>query len=176
MRRQGLLIGVALWICASLAGCGGQDQSAVREVDGKYYDEDGNPTYKVQRDGTVDWSTFSGYQHFTSTCLVCHGPDATGSTFAPALANSLRKLSYAEFVATVTAGRKNNTMPSFRENRNVMCYLDNIYVYLRARARHAVGGGKPEKHEPKPAAATKAEDECFGPSWHRPRVAEDRLG
>ena len=167
-----LFIGVAL-ICAFLFGCGRQEQSAVKEVDGKYYDEDGDPTYKVYWDGTVDWYTFSGYQQFTSTCLVCHGPDATGSTFAPALANSLKKLSYAGFLAAVTAGRKNNTMPSFRQNKNVMCYLDNIYIYLRARARHAVERGRPEKHQPKPAAATKTEDECFGPLWHRPHVAED---
>ena len=45
---------------------------------------------------------------------------------------SLKELSYAGFLAAVTAGRKNNTMPSFRQNKNVMCYLDNIYIYLRA--------------------------------------------
>ncbi len=164
---------IVFCIGAILAGCGGPEQSAVREVDGKYYDADGNPTYKVRWDGTVDWYTFSGYQHFTSTCLVCHGQDATGSTFAPALANSLKKLSYAEFLATVTAGRKRNAMPSFRENKNVMCHLDAIYVYLKARARQAIERGKPEKHEPKPAAASKAEDECFGPTWHRRPAEED---
>ncbi len=166
-------IGVALCICAFLCGCGAPEQSAVREIDGKYYDAEGNPTFKVHWDGTVDWYTFSGYQHFTSTCLVCHGLDATGSTFAPALANSLKKLSYAGFVTTLTTGRKNNAMPSFRQNKNVMCHLDSIYVYLSARARRAVEGGKPEKHEPKPAAASKAEDECFGPTWHRRPVQED---
>jgi methanol metabolism-related c-type cytochrome len=166
-------IGVGLCLCAFLSGCGRQEQSAVKDIDGKYYDEDGSPTYKVHWDGTVDWYTFSGYQHFTLTCLVCHGPDAMGSTFAPALTNSFKKRSYADFVATVATGRKNNTMPSFSQNKNVMCHLDAIYIYLRARARHAVDRGKPEKHEPKPAAAAKTEDECFGPSWHRRPVAED---
>ena len=173
MKTPSLITGAALCICAFLCGCGTREESAVKEIDGKYYDADGNPTYKVHWDGAVDWYTFSGYQHFTSTCLVCHGPDATGSTFAPALANSLKKLGYDGFVATVTAGRKNNTMPSFRQNKDVMCYLDNIYVYLRARAQQAVDRGKPEKHEVKPAAAAKAEDECFGPSWRRRTVAED---
>ena len=166
-------IGVGLCLCAFLFACGRQEQSAVKDIDGKYYDEDGSPTCKVHWDGTVDWYTFSGYQHFTATCLVCHGPDATGSTFAPVLANSLKKLGYAGFLATVATGQKNNTMPSFSQNKNVMCHLDAIYVYLRARARHAVERGKPEKHEHKPAAAAKAEDECFGPSWHRRPVAED---
>ncbi len=173
MKRLNLVLAVALLAPAFVPGCGGQDESAVKGIDGKYYDEDGNPTYKVHGDGAVDWYTFSGYQQFTATCLVCHGPDATGSTFAPALANSLKTLSYAGFVATVTAGRKNNAMPSFRQNKNVMCRLDDIYVYLRARARHAVERGKPERHEPKPAAAVKAEDDCFGPSWHRQPLAEN---
>lgn len=162
-----------LCICAALSGCGRPDESAVKEVDGKYYDKDGSPTYKVHWDGAVDWYTFSGYQLFTTTCQVCHAPDAVGSTFAPALANSMKNLSYAEFLAIVTAGRNHNAMPSFRENRNVMCRLDNIYVYLRARASYAVERGKPAKHEPRPAAAAKAEDDCFGPSWRRRPVAED---
>ena len=169
MKTLSLIIGMALCVCA----CRTQEQSAVRDIDGKYFDAEGNPTYKVRWDGTVDWYTFSGYLHFTSTCLVCHGPDASGSTFAPALANSLKKFGYTAFVATVASGRKNNTMPSFRQNKNVMCHLDSIYVYLSARARHAVDGGKPEKHEPKPAAASRAEDECFGPTWHRRPVDED---
>ena len=173
MKTLSLIVGVTLCICAFLSGCGRQEESAVKEIDGKYYDRDGIPTYKVHRDGAVDWYTFSGYQQFTATCLVCHGPDATGSTFAPVLANSLQKLSYADFAAIVTAGRKNNTMPSFGQNKTVMCRLDSIYVYLRARASHAVERGKPERHEPKPAAAAKTEDDCFGPLWHRRPIAED---
>jgi methanol metabolism-related c-type cytochrome len=173
LKRLSLYIGLALCLCAILFGCGREEQSAVKDIDGKYFDEDGNPTYKVQWDGSVDWYTFSGYQRFTSTCLVCHGTDATGSTFAPALTNSLKTLGYAGFVTIVSAGRKNNAMPSFRQNKNVMCHLDSIYVYLRARAGRAVERGKPEKHAPKPAAAAKAEDECFGPSWHRRPVAEE---
>ncbi len=165
-------MGVAL-ASAVLFGCGRPQESAVKDVDGKYYDADGIPTYKVHWGGAVDWYTFSGYRRFTSTCLVCHGPDATGSTFAPALANSLKRLSYGDFVASVTTGRKNNAMPSFRQNKDVMCHLDSLYIYLSARAARAVERGEPEKHEPKPEAATKAEDECFGPSWHRRPVEPD---
>jgi hypothetical protein len=53
-------------------------------------------------------------------------------------------------------------MPAFGTNANVMCYLDDIFVYLRARADDAVGRGRPEKHAEKPAAASAAEDTCFG--------------
>ena len=172
MRSANLIMSTVL-ASAVLFGCGRQEESAVKEVFGKYYDGDGFPTYKVHRDGSVDWYTFSGYQHFTSTCLVCHGPDATGSTFAPPLANSLKKLTYAEFLAALAVGRKNNAMPSFRQNKDVMCHRDALYIYLRARAERVVARGKPEKHEPKPEAAAKAEDECFGRSWRRRPIADE---
>ena len=55
--------------------------------DGKYFDADGNPTFKIQEDGTVDWYTFSGYRRYHSDCHVCHGPDGVGSSYAPALVN-----------------------------------------------------------------------------------------
>ena len=55
------------------------------QEDGKYLDKEGNPTYKIQADGTVDWYTYSGYRRYHSECHVCHGPDGEGSTYAPAL-------------------------------------------------------------------------------------------
>ena len=60
--------------------------AAVKDEDGKYFDADGNPTFKIQDDGTVDWYTFSGYRRYHSDCHVCHGPDGVGSSYAPALA------------------------------------------------------------------------------------------
>ncbi len=48
--------------------------AAVKSEDGKYLDKDGNPTYKVIADGTVDWYTYSGYRRYHSECHVCHGP------------------------------------------------------------------------------------------------------
>ncbi|MGB7831762.1 MAG: cytochrome C, partial [Xanthobacteraceae bacterium] len=53
-------------------------------------------------------------------------------------------------------------MPAFGANPNVMCYIDDIYVYLRARANDAVPRGRPAKHEDKPATADKAETSCIG--------------
>jgi hypothetical protein len=35
------------------------DPTAVKHDDGRYYDKEGNPTFKVQSDGTVDWGTYS---------------------------------------------------------------------------------------------------------------------
>jgi methanol metabolism-related c-type cytochrome len=138
--------------------------------DGKYADADGNPTYSVGADGKVDWYTFSGYRRYHSECHVCHGPDGAGSTYAPALADSLKTMDYATFLQTVTQGRKNvgngneKVMPSFATNRNVMCYVDDIYVYLKARADGALGRVRPEDHEAKPQSAKAAEDACMGNS------------
>ena len=154
----------ARWASADGAG----DPAAVKNEDGKYYDKDGNPTFKVQSDGTVDWYTYSGFRRYHSDCHVCHGPDGEGSSYAPALADSLKTMSYPDFANAVVNGRKNvntaqeSVMPSFGTNRNVMCYLDDIYVYLRARANDAVPRGRPQKREDKPPAATQAENACLG--------------
>ena len=53
-------------------------------------------------------------------------------------------------------------MPSFATNVNVMCFIDDIYVYLRARANDAVGRVRPEKHDDRPEAFAKAEGACMG--------------
>ncbi len=149
---------------------GSGDPAAVKKSDqGEYYDKQGNPTYKIQPDGTVDWYTYSGYRRYHSECHVCHGPDGMGSSYAPALKDSLKTMSYGEFIATVASGRKNvstsqdNVMPSFGNNPNVTCYLDDIFVYLRARANDALARVRPAKHEDKTPAYTKAEDSCMAP-------------
>ena len=69
----------------------------------------------------------------------------------------------------VAAGKKevnaaqDLVMPSFGVDRNVMCYIDDIYVYLRARADDAVGRARPSKHADKPEGAKNWETSCMGP-------------
>ena len=143
------------------------DPAAVKEEDGKFFDKEGNPTFKVT-DGSVDWYTYSGYRRYHSECHVCHGPDGEGSSYAPALKNSVTTMSYGEFIEVVASGRKNvnasqnNVMPAFGDNTNVACYIDDLYVYLRARAADAVGRVRPGKRADKPAAAQQDEDSCTG--------------
>lgn len=155
--------------CAAPAVADGSgDPAAVKNEDGKYYDKAGNPTFSVKPDGTVDWYTYSGYRRYHSECHVCHGPDGEGSTYAPALKDSLKTMGYADFLAVVASGRKNvstaqeNVMPAFGDNPNVACYMDDIYVYLRARANGALGRVRPAKREDKPEAAKQAEESCIG--------------
>jgi methanol metabolism-related c-type cytochrome len=163
------LAALALVFWASLAGAGGPgDAAAVKSEDGKFFDKDGDPTYKVLQDGTVDWYTYSGFRRYHSDCHVCHGPAGEGSSFAPALKDSLKRISHGDFLAIVASGRNNvttaqgNVMPAFGNNPNVMCYVDDIYVYLRARSDDAVGRARPGKHEERPEAFAKAEAACMG--------------
>jgi methanol metabolism-related c-type cytochrome len=165
-------IAISVLALVLLAGSAGADDTpekakAVRDEGGKYLDADGNPTYKIEN-GTVDWYTFSGYRRYHSDCHVCHGQDAMGSTYAPALVNSLKTMDYATFLSIVAGGRKDvgggkeNVMPAFGNNKNVYCYMDDLYVYLRARADGAAPRGRPPKHEDKPQAAKDAEASCMG--------------
>ena len=160
------LIVVAIGGIAFAEGPG--DPTAVKSEDGKYFDKDGNPTFKVAADGTVDWYTYSGFRRYHSECHVCHGPDGMGSTYAPALTEFGQDHELRRFLGVVASGRKNvntaqeNVMPALGDNPNVACYMDDIYIYLRARANDAVGRVRPPKKEDKPDAYTQAENSCMG--------------
>jgi methanol metabolism-related c-type cytochrome len=142
--------------------------AAVRDEDGKYLDAEGNPTFKIEPDGTVDWYTFSGYRRYHSTCHVCHGPDGEGSTVGPPLVESLKRMDYGTFASIVAEGRQNvsaarqSVMPAFGDNKNVYCYIDDLYVYLRARAVGGLPRGRPAKHAEKPKSAQEHESTCMG--------------
>ncbi len=141
-----------------------KDFTATHMTDGRWMTKDDIPTYKIEADGTVDWATFSGFRRFNSECFVCHGPDGQGSSYAPALAKSVLTLSYADFLATVAGGKQqgNLVMPMFGDNKNVMCYLDDIYVYLRAVGSEAIPRGRPAKKAAKTPEFTEAENACMG--------------
>jgi methanol metabolism-related c-type cytochrome len=84
------------------------------------------------------------------------------------LKDSVKTMSYADFLGVVASGRKNvntaqeSVMPAFGDNPNVACYMDDIYVYLRARANDAVGRVRPPKRADKPEAYAEAEKSCMG--------------
>lgn len=142
--------------------------TADHEENGRWMNAAGEPTYKIEEDGTVDWATFSGFRRYHAECHVCHGPDGEGSTYAPALKKSALTLDYYTFIGVVAEGRQkvgaaqNSVMPSFGTNPNVMCYLDDIYTYLKARGTDAVPRGRPAKKATKNEEIAAAEDSCMG--------------
>jgi methanol metabolism-related c-type cytochrome len=145
---------------------GAGDPAAVSQSDGQWVDKDGNPTFNI-KDGKVDWYTFIGYRMYGANCLACHGPDALGSSYAPSLVDSLKTLDTQQVLGTIIGGKRNVdssqnlVMPSFGENKNVMCYLTPIYIYLRARSDGALSRERPSDHEAKPADWEKTVDDCF---------------
>jgi methanol metabolism-related c-type cytochrome len=161
------IVAIAVLQCASARADGSGDPAAIKNEGGKYFDKEGLPTYKIQADGTVDWFTYSGFRRYHSDCHVCHGPDGEGSTYAPALKNSLKSITYDDFIGVIASGRKNvstaqeSVMPEFGTNPNVMCYIDDLFVYLRARANDAIPRGRPAKREDKPDAAKQNDEACL---------------
>jgi methanol metabolism-related c-type cytochrome len=105
----------------------------------------------VVKDGKVDQQTYNGWRRYTESCLRCHGPDGSGSSYAPDLTESLKSMSEDQFKETVVNGRKNvttsaeNVMPSFGEVEDVVLYLDDLYGYLKARSDGVLGRGRPDR-------------------------------
>jgi methanol metabolism-related c-type cytochrome len=144
-------------------------------TDGRYRLANGEPTFKVT-DGTVDWASWQGFRRYHDACHVCHGPNALGGSFAPNLADSLKTMSYDDFVAVVAAGRVANrggteyVMPALGGNKDVMCYLDDIYTYIKGRSvyettndpKTAIPPGRPAGREDISDEAKKSAAECIG--------------
>jgi mono/diheme cytochrome c family protein len=106
--------------------------------------------YHVQDGNKVDMNTYKGYLYYGDQCMRCHGPDGAGSSYAPALVQSLKVMSKEEVENTIINGRKHvdqsndKVMPAFGTNEDVVENIDNIYAYLLARSDGALGRGHPE--------------------------------
>jgi methanol metabolism-related c-type cytochrome len=101
--------------------------------------------------GKVDKKTFNGWRRYTESCLRCHGPDGAGSSYAPSLVDSAKRMTQDEFNEIVVNGRTNvntasdNVMPPFGEVEDVVTYLDDIWAYLKARADGVLDRGRPPR-------------------------------
>lgn len=150
---------------------GSKTQEGATSGGGKWALPDGTITYRVKKDGGLDWYTYSGFKryHDVGGCQQCHGPAGQGSTYAPGLIDSLKTMDYPTFLGIVASGRIRHqgdteyVMPALGDNKNVMCYIEDIYAYLRARSQDAVGINRPNARarDPKPEEAKVYEKECF---------------
>lgn len=102
-------------------------------------------------DGKVDFGTYNGFRRYHSHCHVCHGPDGLGSSYGPALTESLKDLTYDDYMEIVVNGRQNvdqtqqSVMPAFGLVEDVMMSVDDIYNYLKARSDGALPRGRPAR-------------------------------
>lgn len=135
------------------APAGKSDKAMVAETASTPFDS-AHPYHRYD-DGKWDFRTYRGYNMYHSICHVCHGANANGSSFAPALKESLKTLTYEDFVTTVMNGRVNitpgttNVMPSFGENPSVVKYVDSLYAYLKARSTGDLGTEEVQWEGPK---------------------------
>jgi mono/diheme cytochrome c family protein len=135
----------ALAPLATAAPAGAQDTTS----DLPALDPEQNP-YNI-RDGKVDFETYNGFRRYGGACARCHGQSANGSSFAPDLTESVKRLDFPEFVNVVVNGRKpegasqNSVMPAFGTNPNVIKHIDDIWGYLKARSDGAIGPGRPQR-------------------------------
>ncbi len=55
-------------------------------------------------------------------------------------------------------------MPALGDNKNVMCFIDDLYLYLKSRAEGTLPAGQlgGRNHEMKPETAREQEKSCLG--------------
>ena len=78
-------------------------------------------------------------------------------------------MDFGTFLGIVASGRIRKqgdteyVMPALGDNRNIMCYIEDIYAYLKGRAQGAVNEFRPSARarDPKPEQAKIYEKECF---------------
>jgi mono/diheme cytochrome c family protein len=104
--------------------------------------------YSVQG-GKIDAKTYTGWTRYAAFCQTCHGTGGVGSAIAPDLTQALKSLDKRQFETIVSCGLKGNlgtgVMPAWGNNPNIDPYIENLWIYLSARAEGALGPGRPEK-------------------------------
>ena len=127
MVRKTLLLGLVLFSAASFAE---------------------TPLYTVVDGYKVDPETMKGFRTWRqAACDRCHGANQEGLV-GPSLVNSLKTLTKEEFVTTVTNGRLDKGMQSFKTSPVVMENIDHLYAYLKGRSDGAITRAKVEPITP----------------------------
>lgn len=94
----------------------------------------GDAAYRVVDGFMVDRTTMNGFRAWrAAACDRCHGANQQGLV-GPSLLESFKTLSKEDFVKTVTEGRLEKGMPSFKTSKTVMDNTDGLYAYLKGRS------------------------------------------
>jgi mono/diheme cytochrome c family protein len=107
-----------------------------------------HPLYKVVDGYKVDPETMKGFRAWrAAACDRCHGANQEGLV-GPSLIESLKTLSKEDFVKTVTEGRLEKGMVSFKTSPIVMGNIDHLYAYLKGRSNGDITRAKVEEIQP----------------------------
>ena len=108
----------------------------------------GQPLYKVVDGYKVDPETMKGFRAWrAAACDRCHGANQEGLV-GPSLIESLKTLTKDQFKTTVTEGRLDKGMVSFKTSPIVMENLDHLYAYLKGRSNGDITRAKVEEIQP----------------------------
>ncbi len=87
---------------------------------------------------------YNGWKWWHVYCYRCHGLDALGSTIAVNLRDSIKDLSYEEYLHTVREGRPKKGMQAW----NVLLddkQITDLYIYIKARSDKVLPPGRPDE-------------------------------
>ncbi len=149
-RYSKLTIGVAVTAVLATAPLSGQAVEVQKDAPYANHVQCGTNTETGHKSCQIDLFLTRGFRAF-SQCQVCHGLDGNGSSFAPSLLQKLKEIDKERFVDVVSNGYtgQSGVMPGWKENPNVMKYLDNLYLYLLARADSILPAGKLQRFDRK---------------------------
>jgi mono/diheme cytochrome c family protein len=136
------------WSSASsallLVGCIGASVHALAQ-DNKETAANADKPYRVVDGFKVDANTMNGFRAWrAAACDRCHGANQQGLV-GPSLLESFKVLTKDEFVKTVTEGRLEKGMPSFKTSPMVMSNTDGLYAYLKGRSNGDITRSKVEE-------------------------------
>ncbi len=87
---------------------------------------------------------YGGWRWWHVYCYRCHGLDALGSALASNLRDSIKLLSYDEFLQTVREGRPTKGMQAWSVLLDDKQITD-IYIYVMARSDQVLPAGRPDE-------------------------------
>jgi mono/diheme cytochrome c family protein len=94
----------------------------------------------------VSSAEYDGWKVYHTHCDRCHGQDATGSTFAPNLRQSVgaNGMTEAAFSSVVRDGLAAKGMPAFQPTITD-AQIGQLYAYVKARSTGTLGPGRPKR-------------------------------
>lgn len=104
-------------------------------------------SYHVVPRDTVSPIVYEGWKQFALNCARCHGDFGVGTSFAPALIESVKSTGTIPtqelFIQTVCAGRADKGMPAWCTLGLDIAVMQTMHAYLIERASGRLGLGRP---------------------------------